>query len=136
MRVNVNTGWSNTRLKYRNNSHDLGKISKGFSSPNTSYRSLERPLKVVTLGSLGKTQDGPSKLGVHTQLYSIRLFKIHVTLFRKVVDSSITTLDCSESSHLLGRSTVSKVLYLYFLSYWATPFLIPCAHAIIEKYLF
>ena len=39
------------------------KISnKGFSSPNTSYRSLERTLKVVTLESLGKTQDGPSKI--------------------------------------------------------------------------
>ena len=44
---------------------DLGKnYNKGFSSPNTSYRSLKRPLKVVTLGSLGKTQDGPSKIGV------------------------------------------------------------------------
>ena len=97
------------------------KISnKGFSSPNTSYRSLEKPLKVVTLGSLGKTQDGPSKIGgSYTAI--ICLLKIHVTLLRKVVESSTSTLNCSESSHLVGCSTVSRMSDLYFLSYWATP---------------
>ena len=100
-----------------------GKISnKGFSSPNTFYRSLERPLKVVTLGSLWKTQDGPcQRLGSYAANAAIRLLEIHVTLVRKVVENSTTTLNCSESSHLVGRSTVSSVSDLYILSYWATP---------------
>ena len=94
--------------------------NKGFSSPNTSYRLLERPLKVVTLGSLGTTQDGLSKIGGHTHYTAIRL-KIPVSLLRKVVESSTTNLNCSKSSYLVGRSTVVRVSDLNFLSYWATP---------------
>ena len=95
---------------------DLGKISnKGFSSPNTSYRSLERPLKVVTLVSLGKTQDGPcQRLGSNAANTAIRILKIHVTLLRKVVESSTTTLKCSESSNLVGHSSFKSVRSLHF----------------------
>ena len=62
---------------------------KGFSSPNDSYRSLERPLKVVKLETLGKSQGGPSKIGGSDK--SIRASQKRLTLLLNELQSPTTT---------------------------------------------
>ena len=103
--------------------------NKGFSSPNTSYRLLERLLKVVTLGSLGKTQDGPSKIGVihsYTPIKNIfnyakegrRELNSHLKLFR------INKFGGTQRSFKSVRPLLFELL---------GPFLVPCTQAIKLK---
>ena len=96
---------------------------KRFYWLNASTRAQETPTKVFRLESEGKSVQRPSKLAIWNR--DIRKLKNSISQLLKGVQSSITTLKCSEGSHYGVRIRVSKSFDFPFPSYGPRPFFGP-----------
>ena len=89
-------------------------------SPMYPIGSLVPPKKNVITYSTGKILQGPSKLAIWN--CDISKLKNGISLLLKGVQSSITTLKCSEDSHYGVRIRVLKSSDFPFPSYGPRPF--------------